>query len=444
VEWQTIAKEFRQQGLVVIDDPQICQKLSLDYFYFSPILAAQLKDKRADLIVMARNEIEILTIASLCVYFQVPLTIRGAGTGNYGQCIPLEGGVVLDLSQMNRVISLQPGQAVAEPGVRLSALDKQAQDMGWELRMAPSTYQIATLGGFIGGGSVGMGSINHGLLSDRGNLRGARVVTLEDEPQVLSLRGEEARVLLHAYGTNGIISQLDVALAPTAPWAEAIVCFETFRAAAAFAQDLAQTGGIYKKQVAVHAHPIPEYFTALQTWLLPGQSAVFGIISDYDREAFEALVYHHGGQLTDYQRQSTKKGNRLLEFCWNHTTLLARAVDETLTYLQVFYGNLARVEKLHAYFGTEVMIHLEFLRSHGQIVPAGLPLIRYTTEKRLAEIMKIHRDSGADIANPHVYTIEEGGNGQIDPAQLAFKKKVDPYGLLNPGKMKSWLFSSRP
>jgi FAD/FMN-containing dehydrogenase len=119
-------------------------------------------------------------------------------------------------------------------------------------------------------------------------------------------------------------------------------------------------------------------------------------------------------------------------------------VDETLTYLQVFYGNLARVEKLHAYFGTEVMIHLEFLRINGQIVPAGIPLIRYTTEKRLAEIMKIHRDSGADIANPHVYTIEEGGNGQIDPAQLAFKKKVDPYGLLNPGKMKSWLFSSRP
>lgn len=443
MEWQAIAREFRKQGLVVIDDPPLCQKLSLDYFHFSPILAAQLQHKRADLVVLARNEAEILIVAGLCVYFHIPLTVRGAGTGNYGQCIPLEGGVVLDLSPMNRVVAIQPGQAIAEPGIRLSALDKQAQDIGWELRMAPSTYQIATLGGFIAGGSVGMGSINYGMLSERGNLRAARVVTLEDQPQVLSLRGDSARLLLHAYGTNGIISQLEVALALTAPWAEAIVCFETFEAAATFAQDLANTSGIDKKQIAVHAHPIPEYFTALKPWLLPGNSAVFAIVSDYDREACEAMIDQHGGQLTDYQLQSSKKGNRLVEFCWNHTTLLARAVDDSLTYLQVFYGNLARVEKLYTHFGTEVMIHLEFLRVKGRIIPAGLPLIRYTTEERLAEIMKIHRDYGARIANPHVYTIEEGGNGQIDPAQLAFKKKVDPHGLLNPGKMRSWLFSAR-
>ena len=87
----------------------------------------------------------------------------------------------------------------------------------------------------------------------------------------------------------------------------------------------------------------------------------------------------------------------------------------------------------------EVMIHLEFIRVNGKIIPAGLPLVRFTTEERLNEIINYHQTEGASIANPHVYTIEEGGSGHINPEQLALKKRVDPYGLMNPGKMKAWL-----
>ncbi len=436
INWQAIAAELRHQGLTVLDNPQQCQKLSLDYFHFSPILTAQLQDKRGDLAVFARSEANILMIASLCVKYKIPLTLRGAGTGNYGQCIPLEGGIILDLSQMNQILCLEPGRAVAEPGVKLATLDKQAQALGWEIRLAPSTYQTATLGGFIGGGSVGMGSVNYGTIGDRGNLRSARIVTLQDSPQVLTLEGDATQSLLHAYGTNGVISQVEIALAPCYPWAEAIVCFETFPMAITFADVLGNSSGIVKKQIAVHAHPIPQYFTAIAESLLPAHQAVMVILSDYDQRAFQDLVQVHQGTVTRYQPQG--KGPNLLEFNWNHTTLLARAVDPSLTYLQVFYWDLDTVQKLHQKFGEEVMIHLEFLRINGRLIPAGLPLVRYTSPERLAEIMDIHRELGASIANPHAYTIEDGGNGQINPNQLALKKEVDPYGLLNPGKMKSW------
>ncbi|MEL6502341.1 MAG: FAD-binding protein, partial [Cyanobacteria bacterium J06623_1] len=70
--------------------------------------------------------------------------------------------------------------------------------------------------------------------------------------------------------------------------------------------------------------------------------------------------------------------------------------------------------------------------------PAGLQLIRYTTEARLNEIISNHESQGAFVANPHVYTIEDGGNKQIDSQKVAFKKQVDPYGLLNPGKMRGF------
>ncbi|MGL5035754.1 MAG: FAD-binding oxidoreductase, partial [Microcystaceae cyanobacterium] len=251
LNWDSIAAELSEQKLRVIREPQQIQKLSLDYYHFSPVLTRQLADKRADLVVATTTEQEVLRLAQYCVAKRLPLTVRGAGTGNYGQCVPLKGGIVLDLSGQNQILSLEAGAAIAEPGVKMAALDRQAREIGWELRMAPSTYQTATLGGFLCGGSVGMGSINYGMISDRGNVRSLRIVTLEDQPQVLTLTGKETQAVLHAYGTNGIITQLEIALAPVYPWAEIIVCFEQFEAAIAFAQALAASDGIIKKQIAV-------------------------------------------------------------------------------------------------------------------------------------------------------------------------------------------------
>ena len=54
----------------------------------------------------------------------------------------------------------------------------------------------------------------------------------------------------------------------------------------------------------------------------------------------------------------------------------------------------------------------------------------------IAEIL--NESNGAIIFNPHAYTIEDGGMKQVDLAQLKFKQQVDPYGLMNPGKMKGW------
>ncbi|UXE63775.1 MAG: FAD-binding oxidoreductase [Woronichinia naegeliana WA131] len=427
----------------VITDCQQIQKLSLDYYHFSPVLTRQLAHKRGDLVVFPKTEQEILLVAQLCVQNHIPLTVRGAGTGNYGQCIPLLGGIILDLTDMNRILAVEPGRARVEPGVKMAAIDKVTREIGWELRIAPSTYQTATLGGFIGGGSAGMGSINYGMISDRGNVQALRIVTLENTPQVLELKGDETQPILHAYGTNGIITQIEIALAPTYPWAEVIICFQDFLRAIAFAQDLGDSSGIIKKQIAVHASPIPQYFTALRRYLPQDQSCVLAIVSEYDLLALSNLVCHYQGSIT-YQKMSgeTSKHLNLLEFNWNHTTLLARSHDPSLTYLQVAYGNLARVEQLYRYFGDEVMIHLEFLRANGNVIPAGLPLVKFTNEDRLQEIINEHRSLGASIANPHVYTIEEGGSGEINPDQLAFKKRVDPHGLMNPGKMKTWQNSS--
>jgi FAD/FMN-containing dehydrogenase len=426
-------------SLEITTDPVQVIKLSHDYYHFSPILERQLKDKRGDLVIRPHSEAEILEIARTCVKYRVPLTVRGAGTGNYGQCIPLEGGVILDITQLTKIHWIKPGSARVDAGVKMSAFDKQAREIGWELRMAPSTYRIATIGGFIGGGSVGMGSITYGQLRDRGNVQALRIVTLEAEPQAIELRGDEVQKVSHAYGTTGIITELEIPLSPAYPWAEIIVVFEDFLTAARFGQALSDSPGIVKKMVSVHAWPIPSFFIPLQTFLPKGKHAVLLLVSEFDRESLEALVQEYRGEITYHKTaQEASKGTSLLEFTWNHTTLHARGLNPKITYLQTFYFTLERVEHLYHYFGEEIMIHLEFLRVGSQVIPAGLQLFEFTSEERLNEIIRYHEEQGAGIANPHTYILEDGGRKTIDPVQLAFKKVVDPHGLLNPGKMRAW------
>ena len=73
------------------------------------------------------------------------------------------------------------------------------------------------------------GSLQTGVV-----FRAVRVVTMEDEPRVIELRGDDVQQVNHAYGTNGIITELEIPLGPAYPWAEVIVVFEEFMQAAHF------------------------------------------------------------------------------------------------------------------------------------------------------------------------------------------------------------------
>jgi len=440
-DWQQFADAIAP--IETLLNPTQLAKLSKDYYYFSPILTEQLQDKEGNIVVRPKTEAEVLTVAKACVDAQLPLTIRGAGTGNYGQAIPLVGGVILDLSAMNAVKWVKPGRACVEPGAKLAAIDKVTRPQGWEIRMTPSTYRTATIGGFVGGGSGGIGSVLYGQLADRGSVQAVRVVTLEQTPRVIELRGDAVQQVTHAYGTNGIITELEIPLGPAYPWAEVVVVFDQFMDAAHFGQALGDADGIIKKLISIHAWPIPSYFNALQDALPEGKAAALLIVSEADLEALGELVQQCKGEVT-YQKgaQDAGKGAAIAEFTWNHTTLHARNVDESLTYLQTVFPydpELKLLQHMHEHFGDEVIMHLEYLRSAGQILPAALQLVRYTTPERLAEIIAYHEEKGAFIANPHTYDLEDGGRKTIDENQLNFKKQVDPYGLLNPGKMRGWL-----
>ena len=86
----------------------LLQQLSHDQFSFSPSLVPRLQPCCADLVVRVSSTAEVVQVAAACARHGVPLTPRGAGTGNYGQAVPLEGGVVLDTSAMQQVRKFDP------------------------------------------------------------------------------------------------------------------------------------------------------------------------------------------------------------------------------------------------------------------------------------------------------------------------------------------------
>ncbi|MBZ9732376.1 FAD-binding oxidoreductase [Mesorhizobium sp. CA18] len=434
-------------GIKLDDHPAIVQQKSRDFYWYSPVLKAQLDHIKGDLIVTPKNEDEVIRALAACHRHGVPVTPRGSGTGNYGQAMPLSGGVVLNLAEMNEIKTIAPGRVVTGPGAVLADIDKATRaHSGQELRLSPSTYNTASIGGFIAGGSGGVGSINFGGLRDFGNVLRLRVVTMEAEPKALELTGEDLHKVTHAYGTNGIITEVEMPLTAAYDWIDVIVGFDKFMGAARYGNALACQDGILTKLITPIAAPVPQlYFKRHQKFLREGQSICVVMVAKHGLDAFLAFTRRAGGEVIFNAATATDEDKKGLppayELAWNHTTLRALRVDPSITYLQSLYpfpNQLALVEKMDAMFPGEVFSHLEFVRLDGNITCFGLPLVKFTTEARLNEIIRLHEENGCPIFNPHRYTLEEGGMKQTDEIQLAFKRETDPQGLLNPGKMIAW------
>jgi FAD/FMN-containing dehydrogenase len=423
---------------------QVVNRLSRDFYWYSPVLRKLLDGKAADVVAHPLTVKEIQDVLRYCYAHDIPVTARGAGTGNYGQAVPLHGGVLLDLSRMDEIESIgADGVAVCQPGVRLGVLEAEARKMGWELRCYPSTVVKASVGGFLGGGSGGIGSVAHGALRDFATVRAMDVVTMEEEPRLVHHEGEAVHEILHAWGTNGIITRIWLALTPSVEWGQCVVAFDSYDLAFDFSEKIATSEEWTKRLVTTFEWPIPSFFSPVRTLAPEGKALIFFLIAEGQRAALEKAAREDGGVVTF---SAPYKGLRTLpllsDHTWNHTTLWAMKFDPAYTYLQCAFDAIAarsQFARLKQRFGDEFLLHLEFMKNaQGVVYPGAIPVVRFTTEKRLNEMIDYCREIGVSVANPHVNNVEGGGRYRSDNVQLMAKHKYDTKGLLNPGKMATF------
>lgn len=428
----------------VLTAPAVLERLSHDFYWYSPILRPKLVNKNGEVAVQAASVDEVLAVLRYAGRHEVPVTVRGAGTGNYGQCVPLEGGIVLDLSLMDKLEEITAeGVAVCQPGLRLGVLETEARKQGWELRMYPSTLVKASVGGFLAGGSGGIGSVTHGGLRDFDTVRAFEVATMEDPPRVLLHEGAEVHDILHAWGTNGVLTRIWFALAPAVEWVQFTAVFDTYEQAFSFTESVATDASWSKRLATVFEWPIPSFFTPIRRVVRDGKAMALVMVAKDQADALSKAATAAGGEVTFCGAYEGPRTQPLLsDYTWNHTTLWAMKADSAYTYLQCGFSPTECREQfrlLRERFGNEILFHIEFMKNgDGVVIPGAIPVVRFVSEERLNEMIDFCRSIGVFVANPHVNYVEGGGRFRADNIQLKAKQKYDPRGLLNPGKMISF------
>lgn len=418
---------------------------SKDSYHFSPILLEELSDKNADYIVFPTTQAQLLNIIKLAYAHQIPITPRGAGTGNYGQGIPLQGGILINTKKLNRILSITAESARVECGTVLWQIEKEAAQHNAELRIFPSTVPTSSAAGFVTGGSGGVGSITWGMLNDNQNVRAMKIITCEAEPQILELNTTEAmREVMHNCGLTAFVVEVEFSLAPKTAWHQYAFAVDDFYAALALADKLAKDEQLHKRLCSVFEWPIPSYFLPLvKKNACPDGKAMILFMCDrapdellpYIAERGEATMTFHSPPPTDTQT----RGFQIYDFTWNHTTMWAMKVDSELTYLQDGFdpdNYVSQMQARKAEYGDDVATHVEFMKTSDGVRPGGLSVVRFKGREHLQELMNYCESIGIRISNPHTHYLDADIRWFGDYL-LSARQKWDPKGLLNPGHLKA-------
>lgn len=426
--------------LEIITNTARIGKLSQDFNWYSPILKKEIGGKSAEIVLRPSTKDSLVSAMSIIFKNNLELTIRGGGTGNYGQCVPLNGGVLIDMSRFTGVLEISDKQIKVKSGTKIIDVDNYCQEhKNKELRMFPSTYRSATIGGFFCGGSGGIGSMIYGRLAEEGNVNSVSICTLESAPRIITLKNNEFKGVHHAYGTNGVVVDITLPIEKREDWIEQIFAFDKIDHAMNFCDDVAISFPKEIRLLTLLESPIISFLNIFENSLkektmvilLTKPSDCPGIL-DFSQKYNAKII------LEQFYRDVRIKGKTVIEFTWNHTTLHAIKADKNFTYLQTSYGRLneykERIHSLKERLGREYIVHLEYVMSNNEVVVGGLPLVNFESEKRLYEIIQFHKELEVLIHDPHVYTINQIGNTNYNHI-IELKMKFDSRGLMNSKKL---------
>jgi D-lactate dehydrogenase len=172
-------------------------------------------------VVFAAEHNAVRDLVRLCLQHRVALTARGRGTGTTGATVPLEGGVVLSLERMDKLLKLDPDNRVmvVQPGVTNQAVQQAAAEHGFFWPPDPTSAAFCTIGGNLAYNSAGPRAVKYG--TPRENTLGLRAVTgagAELRTGVYTTKGvvgyDLTRLLIGSEGTLAIITEATLKLTP--------------------------------------------------------------------------------------------------------------------------------------------------------------------------------------------------------------------------------------
>ena len=177
---------------------------------------------KPELVVEARSSEDAAAVLKLCSEENIPVTVRGAGTGQEGGSVPIKGGIVLSLKEMNKILDFDEENKIlrVQPGVLLQDVKAEAESRGLYYPPDPGE-PTATIGGNAATNASGPSALKYGKTRDY--IADALIVFADGHMEKLSDKPENTAVL-GGEGTLGVITELSLRLIEK-PAADALLLF---------------------------------------------------------------------------------------------------------------------------------------------------------------------------------------------------------------------------
>lgn len=407
-------------------------------------------------VVLPENIEQIQTVIKLCNEQNIPIVSRGAGTGLAGGALPLENSVVLGLSKLNKIKSIDPEAktAVVEPGVRNIAISEAVAQYDLYYAPDPSSQIACTIGGNVAENSGGVHCLKYGLTVH--NVISIKMLTIDGDELTLHRNDDGIGLLALMNGSEGllgIITEVTVKLTPMPERVQLVMAgFENVR-------DCANTvSNIIKAGIIPAGLEMMDHFAI--------DAAEDFTHAGYPRDAQALLLCELDGDHARVEQELTK----LLALLSTASTIkVANSEQERLTLWQGRKSAFPSVGRLSPdyycmdgtiprHYLADVLEKITHLSAHYKLRVANVfhagdgnlhPLILYdaSVEGEIAkaealgtEILKLCVDVGGSITGEHGVGIEKLNAmcHQFAADELEvfhqIKAAFDPQALLNPGK----------
>ncbi len=425
------------EGIRLLDSSVEREIYSLDQAEVPAELRRIFLRKPIATVAQPRSEEEIAQVLRYAEQHDLPVVPRGAASSPYGGALPVRGGIVLDLSLLRTIVAFdsEAGVVTVEGGVRWADLDQVLAGNDYALRSHPTSWW-STVGGWLSTGGYGLFSLGFGPFASQ--IAWIRAVDFAGTRTIAG--GDEAfRYYVHTEGQMGVIAQVGLSVRPR-PAAQHPRLFTYPEAGEA----LAAAESIAETSEPVHMtyydpHRLGE-LNALQEREVLDEAHSLLVVTE---EAGRGAIAPEGGEPAEPYQAS---------FLWEHRFFPMQVKRlgpgilgaETLLPLSSIPRYLAKAEALAERFGAS-LAHETHLVSpkEGLLISSYLTdpedLERYLPHMVLALLLHKAgiraggRAYGLGVWNrPFVRSVYTRRDIR---AYRAYKRQMDPKGLLNPGKV---------
>lgn len=413
-------------------------------------------------VVLPETQEEVIETVRLCDRFKVPFVPRGSGTSLSGGSLPIEGGIVIGLNRMNRVLRVDPLNrvAVVEPGVANLAVSEAAAPYGLYYAPDPSSQPICTIGGNLAFNSGGAHCLKYGMTSN--HVLGIKAVLPDGE--VVQLGGDSLEgvgpdlvgLYVGSEGLFGVALEVTLRLMPSPErYRTVLAAYSSLEAAGNAVSQVVNAGILPGALEIMDALAIEAAEAAVQANYPPGAAAVLVVELEGDRDQVEA-EFHRLMQVIDASgadevRIAQDAADRVRIWKGRKSAFSAVGrlspdyiVQDGVVPRERLGAALAEIERLGKQYDLRVanVFHAGDGNLHPLILYSGREAGALKRAEELAgAILQLCIDSGGSITGEHGIGMEKRDYlprmfNEVDIETMRqLRYAIDPHELSNRGKM---------